>query len=64
MKHSDVHYVAPETSIKNGIANINPQNAYGNDSYTLNSWSVPSLHLGIQLNSDHHVDNSEVSEMS
>jgi hypothetical protein len=64
MKHSDIHYVAPETSIKNGIANINPQHTYNNDSYSLNSWSVPSLYLGIQLNSEHHVDNSEVSEMS
>jgi hypothetical protein len=64
MKHSDIHYVAPETSIKNGVANINPSNVYNNDEFSLNSWKVPSLYLGIQLNSDHHVDNSEVSEMS
>jgi uncharacterized protein YdhG (YjbR/CyaY superfamily) len=64
MKHSDIHYVAPETSIKNGVANINPDYVYNHDEYGLNSWSVSSLHLGIQLNSEHHVDNSEVSEMS
>lgn len=64
MKHSDIHYVAPESAIKNGSANINPSQGYNLSNFQLNKWSVSSLHLGIQLNADHHVDNSEVSEMS
>ncbi|GMO69177.1 MAG: hypothetical protein Nk1A_8070 [Endomicrobiia bacterium] len=64
MKHSDIHYIAPESAIKNGIANINTVEAYSNPGAKLSSWKVPTLHLLVQLNSEHEVDDSEVSEMS
>jgi hypothetical protein len=63
MKHSDIHYVAPQSAVKNGAANVNSGSKWNNN-LPLNSWKVSTQFLGIQLNSDHEVDSSHVSEMS
>lgn len=61
MKHSDIHYIINGSAIKVGARNTNPSTSRYDDS-ELNYFTVGSQYFGIQMNADHHADNSEVTE--
>jgi hypothetical protein len=63
MKMSDVHYMPTVGAIKQGACNINPKSCfYGK--HDLNFMKVRMLQAGIQLDKEHHADNSELSLMT
>lgn len=63
MKHSDIHYLVTEGAIKQGAANYNTKSIYY-DSIPFNSYSIQLAQAGIQLDKEHHADDSEISMMT
>lgn len=63
LKHSDIHYLVNTSGAKCGAANINPTSSWF-DNTPLRSFKMSTRHLGIQMDADHHADNSELTEMS
>ncbi len=63
LKHSDIHYVATEGAVKQGAANINTSDLYDGDK-PLNFMRIHMYQAGIQLDKEHHADNSELSLMT
>lgn len=61
MKHSDIHYLINGSALKVGARNANPSTSRYDDS-DLNYYTIGSQYFGIQMNADHHADNSEVTE--
>ena len=59
LKHTDIHYVATVGAVKQGAANIN-KNLNG----PLNFMKVRMAQAGIQLDKEHHADESELSMMT
>lgn len=60
LKYSDIHYAPNKGAIKSLIYNVNPSTALYNDS-EFNYFTMEVQQLGIQLDKEHHVDESEVS---
>jgi hypothetical protein len=63
MKHSDIHYMPTEGAVKQGIGNVNPASCY-NTVRPLNFMKVKMMQAGIQLDKEHHADNSLLSLMT
>jgi hypothetical protein len=63
MKHSDIHYMPTVGAIKQGACNINPKSCYYGHN-KLNFMKVRMYQAGIQLDKEHHADNSELSLMT
>lgn len=63
LKHSDIHYLVNTSGAKCGAANINPTSSWF-DNTPLRSFKMSTRHLGIQMDADHHADDSELTEMS
>lgn len=66
LKHSDVHYLCTEGAVKQGAANINSAKIYNdiNDEIPLNFFEINLYQAGIQLDKEHHADESELSLMT
>lgn len=64
LKHSDIHYIPTEGAVKQGAANINSADKYWTKSNDLNTQRVRMLQAGIQLDKEHHADDSELSLMT
>ena len=63
LKHSDIHYIATEGAVKQGAANINKADLFDGDE-PLNFMRIHMYQAGIQLDKEHHADNSELSLMT
>lgn len=63
MKHSDIHYMPTVGAIKQGACNVNPSSCFYGQ-HTLNFMQVKMFQAGIQLDKEHHADNSELSLMT
>lgn len=63
MKYSDIHYMPTVGAIKQGMCNINPASYYYGK-HDLNFMQVKMIQAGIQLDKEHHADNSELSLMT
>ena len=63
MKHSDIHYMPTVGAIKQGGGNINPS-SYFYGHHELNFMQVQMTQAGIQLDKEHHADNSVLSLMT
>lgn len=63
MKHSDIHYMPTVGAIKQGGGNINPS-SYFYGHHELNFMKVRMTQAGIQLDKEHHADNSVLSLMT
>ena len=63
LKNADVHYAPTIGAVKQGAANINPNTHYGPDAY-LNSFKIRMTQAGIQLDKEHHADDSKLSLMT
>ena len=62
LKYSDIHYTPNIGAIKSLQFNVNPDGeAVLNSETTLNFMQMRLAQLGIQLDKEHHADNSEVS---
>jgi hypothetical protein len=59
LKHSDIHYVPTVGAVKQGAGNIN-KNLDG----PLNFMKIRMSQSGIQLDKEHHADDSELSLMT
>ena len=70
MKHSDIHYMPTSGAVKQGIGNVNSYDHFfrkviATDGYSnLNFMKVRMLQAGIQLDKEHHADNSVLSLMT
>jgi hypothetical protein len=52
------------SAVKNGAKNINQEKAWRDPSVKLNTFTLSTKGLGIQLNADHDVTDSELTEFS
>lgn len=63
LKEMMIAYAANKSAVKNGIANINSSDAWlGNT--TLRYMEIDTDGLGIQMDADHEIDESEMTEFS
>jgi hypothetical protein len=58
-----IAYAANASAVKNGTANINKSDAWRGDS-SLRYMTLDSDGLGIQMDADHNIDESEMTEFS
>ena len=63
LKNYHIGYALNNTAVKNGAKNINAKEAWYDDS-ELNYFEVDSDGLGMQMNADHDIVNSELTEFS
>lgn len=63
LKDKFIAYAFNSTAVKNGAKNINPASAW-TDNSPLSTFSLNIKGLGIQLNADHDVTDSELTEFS
>lgn len=63
LKHVDVHYVPTAGAVKQGAANINSADKYSNDE-EYDTQRIKMYQSGIQLDKEHHADDSELSLMT
>ena len=63
LKNSDIHYVVTAGAIKQGGANINPKDRY-TDGIDYDFQRIHLYQAGIQLDKEHHADNSDLSLMT
>ncbi len=63
LKHSDIHLIPTQGAVKMGIANINSSVKF-NDNNGVNIQTIRMTQSGIQLDKEHHADNSELSLMT
>lgn len=64
LKHSSIQYVVTAGAIKQGASNINNNKAFYDPTYKLNTFLIDTTNIGIQLNAEHHADNSTLSLMT
>ena len=62
-KNSDTHYVVTEGAIKQGTANFNTKDHYYKEG-GYNTFKIKMMQAGIQLDKEHHADDSEISMMT
>lgn len=63
LKEYHIGYLLNNTAVKNGAKNINPEEAWKGD-MDLMYFEVDSDGLGMQMNADHDIVNSELTEFS
>ena len=63
LKNADIHYMPTKGAVKQGIANINP-NTYYKGKHDLNFFRIRMTNAGIQLDKEHHADDSKLSLMT
>lgn len=63
LKQVDVHYVATAGAVKQGAANINSASKYYDDT-PYDTQRIRMYQAGIQLDKEHHADDSELSLMT
>lgn len=64
MKQALIDYVVTEGAIKQGASNVNSKEAYFNRDIHLNTMSISTKDAGIQLDAEHHADESTLSLMT
>lgn len=64
LKHSDIHYIPTEGAVKQGAANINSADKYFTEEEDLDIQQIKMYQAGIQLDKEHHADDSELSLMT
>ena len=64
LKRSIIDYVITEGAIKQGAANINSKKAYFDENYELSTMEINMHDAGIQLDAEHHADESVLSLMT
>nr|DAF63668.1 MAG TPA: hypothetical protein [Podoviridae sp. ctz6O13] len=63
LKQYHIGYVLNNTAVKNGASNINPSSSWSDDT-PFTYFEVDSDGLGMQMNADHDIINSELTEFS
>lgn len=66
LKDKFIHYVAPISSVKTGIKNVNPSDVFDSSKSDEDLWEVSfdPEYSGVQLNAGHFVEGGHVTEMS
>jgi hypothetical protein len=64
LKQNVIDYIVTEGAIKQGAANVNSKEAYFDDNFELATMKLGMYDAGIQLNAEHHSDNSTLSLMT
>ena len=64
LKHSSIQYVVTAGAIKQGASNVNSSKAFYDPTYKLSTFFIDTTNIGIQLNAEHHADNSTLSLMT
>lgn len=64
LKEVIIHYAANSTSVKTGAENINAKNAWTDDDVELMYTELDSDGLGTQQDTDHDIEESEITEFS
>jgi hypothetical protein len=63
LKEYHIGYAFNNTAVKNGAKNVNKAEAWSGD-VELNYFEIDSDGLGMQMNADHDIVNSELTEFS
>jgi hypothetical protein len=63
LKYAGIHYIANKSAVKSGQTNINSRMSWYDDT-PLRSKRMSTSNFGIQMDADHHADDSELSEMT
>jgi hypothetical protein len=63
LKTSDIHYLATAGAVKQGAANINSKSSYYDDT-PFDFFKIKMYQAGVQLDKEHHADNSELALMT
>lgn len=63
LKNADIHYMPTIGAVKQGAANINSNKKY-HGKQSLNFFKIRMTNAGIQLDKEHHADDSELSLMT
>ena len=63
LKHSTIAYLTNKSAIKNGIANLNMKTSWNDDS-PLTYFHMDTKGLGVQMDAEHEVADSELTEMT
>ena len=63
LKNADIHYMPTKGAVKQGIANMNP-NTYYTGKHDLNFFKIRMTNAGIQLDKEHHADDTKLSLMT
>lgn len=63
LKNADIHYMPTIGAVKQGAANMNPKSFYNGENQ-LNFFRIRMTNAGIQLDKEHHADNSTLSLMT
>lgn len=63
LKMSDIHYLATAGAVKQGAANINSKDRYS-DEIPFDTQRIHMYQSGIQLDKEHHADDSDLSLMT
>lgn len=64
LKRSMIDYIVTEGAIKQGAANVNTRQAYFDPNYKLTTMRLSMHDAGIQLDAEHHADDSTLSLMT
>lgn len=64
LKNASIQYLVTEGAIKQGGGNFNEFNSIYNPNGTLNTFKFKILNAGVQLNAEHHADDSSLSLMT
>jgi hypothetical protein len=59
-----IDYIVTEGAIKQGAANVNTRQAYFDPNYKLTTMRLSMHDAGIQLDAEHHADDSTLSLMT
>ena len=64
LKESMVAYAATEGAVKQGATNVNENDIYTNPDYKMTTMSLIAKDLGVQLNAEHTVEESNIAIMT
>ena len=64
LKKALIDYVVTGGAIKQGATNVNSKEAYTNDNYQLTTMEINTHDAGVQLDAEHHADESVLSLMT
>ena len=64
LKDKFIAYAVNKSAFKVGYANVNNLDSWTNPNVTLRTINMSTRHIGLQMNAEHELDDSEVTEMT
>lgn len=64
LKDKFIAYAVNKSAFKVGYGNVNPEESWKNPKAVLRTLRMSTRHIGLQMNAEHELDESEVTEMT